>query len=36
MIKDSDYQRAVVNRTAALVDSRLVRFKPDAIGEAFG
>ena len=36
MIKDADYQNAVVNRTAALVDSRLVRFKPGAAGEGFG
>ena len=36
MIKDADYQLAVVNRTAALEDSRLVRFKPGKIGEGFG
>ncbi len=36
MIKDEDYQRAVVNRTAALEDSRLVRFAPGNVGEAFG
>lgn len=36
MIKDPDYQRAVVNRTAALVDSRLVRFKPGEGGSTFG
>ena len=36
MIKDADYQLAVVNRTAALVDSRLVRFKPGPAGEGFG
>lgn len=36
MIKDPDYQKAVVNRTAALVDSRLVRFAPGATGEGFG
>ena len=36
MIKDADYQQAVVNRTAALVDSRLVRFEPGAAGEGFG
>ena len=36
MIKDPEYQQAVVNRTAALVDSRLVRFKPGAGGEGFG
>ncbi len=35
MIKDPDYQLAVVNRTAALVDSRLVRFKPGEAGEGF-
>lgn len=35
MIKDADYQRAVVNRTAALVDSRLVRFSPREAGEGF-
>ncbi|MEO0462009.1 MAG: DUF1330 domain-containing protein [Pseudomonadota bacterium] len=36
MIKDPDYQQAVVNRTAALVDSRLVRFAPGDAGEGFG
>jgi len=36
MIKDEDYQRAVVNRTAALEDSRLVRFAPGNAGEGFG
>lgn len=36
MIKDPDYQKAVVNRTAALVDSRLVRFEPGKSGDAFG
>ena len=35
MIKDADYQQAVVNRTAALADSRLVRFQPGAAGEGF-
>lgn len=35
MIKDAEYQQAVVNRTAALDDSRLVRFKPDVGGEGF-
>ena len=35
MIKDPDYQIAVVNRTAALVDSRLVRFQPGTAGEGF-
>jgi uncharacterized protein (DUF1330 family) len=36
MIKDPAYQQAVVNRTAALVDSRLVRFAPGEAGEGFG
>ncbi len=35
MIKDPDYQKAVVNRTAALVDSRLVRFAPRPSGDGF-
>ena len=35
MIKDDDYQRAVINRTAALSDSRLVRFSPSAAGAGF-
>lgn len=36
MLKDPEYQKAVVNRTAALVDSRLVRFAPGESGEGFG
>ncbi len=36
MLKDPEYQMAVVNRTAALVDSRLVRFAPGEAGAAFG
>ena len=36
MIKDPDYQKAVVNRTAALIDSRLIRFAPGEVGEGFG
>lgn len=36
MIKEPDYQRAVVNRTAALADSRLVRFAPGEAGQGFG
>ena len=36
MIKDPAYQKAVVNRTAALADSRLVRFKPGETGSGFG
>lgn len=35
MIKDPDYQRAVVNRTAALADSRLFRFAPGEGGDGF-
>ena len=33
MIKDPEYQQAVVNRTAALVDSRLLSFEPGEAGE---
>lgn len=36
MIKDADYQIAVQNRTAALIDSRLMRFKPGEAGGGFG
>lgn len=36
MIKDPEYQLAVVNRTASLIDSRLVRFLPGAVGGGFG
>ncbi len=36
MVKDPDYQKAVVNRTAALVDSRLIRFAPGEAGKGFG
>ena len=36
MIKDPEYQLAVANRTAALVDSRLMRFKPGEAGGGFG
>lgn len=35
MIKDAEYQLAVINRTAALADSRLIRFKPSVGGEGF-
>ena len=35
MIKDPEYQQAVVNRTAALVDSLLMRFEPGEAGEGF-
>lgn len=36
MIKDAEYQKAVVNRTAALIDSRLIRFAPGEAGGGFG
>ncbi|MFN4019295.1 MAG: DUF1330 domain-containing protein [Erythrobacter sp.] len=36
MIKDPDYRQAVVNRTAALADSRLLRFAPGEAGAGFG
>ena len=36
MIKDPEYRQAVVNRPAALVDSRLVRFAPGEAGAGFG
>jgi uncharacterized protein (DUF1330 family) len=36
MIKDPDYAHAVINRTAALADSRLIRFKPGEAGSEFG
>jgi uncharacterized protein (DUF1330 family) len=36
MIKDPEYQKAVINRTAALADSRLVRFAPGEGGDGFG
>ncbi len=35
MIKDPEYQLAVINRTAALIDSRLVRFAPGEAGAGF-
>ena len=36
MVTDPDYQIAVQNRAAALVDSRLIRFAPDELGDGFG
>ena len=36
MVTDPDYQIAVQNRTAALIDSRLIRFAPDELGDGFG
>lgn len=35
MVKDPEYQLAVINRTAALADSRFIRFKPGEGGEGF-
>lgn len=35
MISDEEYKRAVVNRTAALLDSRLVRFAASESGTGF-
>ena len=36
MVTDPDYRKAVANRTAALIDSRLMRFAPGEAGEGFG
>ena len=36
MVKDPDYQKAVVHRQAAVADSRLVRLAPKASGGGFG
>ena len=37
MVTDPEYQKAVVNRQAAIFNSRLIRFKPsEAEGAAFG
>ncbi|MGI9351374.1 MAG: DUF1330 domain-containing protein [Rhizobiaceae bacterium] len=36
MVKDPDYQLAVVHRTVAVLDSRLVRMEPKKSGESFG
>lgn len=36
MVKDADYQKAVVHRTAAVLDSRLIRTEPRDTGEGFG
>ncbi len=35
MIKDAEYQAAVANRTAALLDSRLIRFEPEETTTGF-
>lgn len=36
MVKDPEYQKAVVHRQAAVEDSRLVRLNPRSSGEGFG
>ena len=36
MIRDPVYREAVKHRQAAVEDSRLIRFKPDAAGASFG
>lgn len=36
MVKDPEYQNAVVHRQAAVLDSRLVRLNPGAPGAGFG
>ena len=36
MIRDSDYREAVKHRTAAVVESRLIRLKPLQGGKGFG
>lgn len=36
MIRDADYQRAAVHRTAAVRDSRLIRLAPGEAGAGFG
>ena len=36
MLADPDYRAAVVNRSAAVLDSRLVRFAPGQVGPGFG
>jgi len=36
MVKDPAYQIAVQNRSAALADSRLIRFEPGELSEGFG
>lgn len=36
MVKDPEYQKAVVHRTAAVLTSRLVRFEPNKSGGVFG
>ena len=36
MVKDPEYQKAVIHRQAAVADSRLIRLKPGEAGAHFG
>jgi uncharacterized protein (DUF1330 family) len=36
MVKDTEYQKAVVHRQAAVKDSRLIRLQPKPAGQGFG
>lgn len=36
MVRNPDYQKAVVHRTAGVEDSRLIRLSPKASGSGFG
>jgi uncharacterized protein (DUF1330 family) len=36
MVKDPEYQKAVIHRQAAVADSRLIRLKPQQSGGVFG
>lgn len=36
MVKDPDYQKAVIHRQAAVADSRLIRLAPRPAGSGFG
>lgn len=36
MVKDPEYQKAVVHRQAAVEDSRLIRLSPSQAGQGFG
>lgn len=36
MVKDADYQKIVIHRTVAVLDSRLVRTQPQEMGQTFG
>lgn len=36
MVKDPEYQKAVIHRQAAVLDSRLIRLNPRSAGQRFG